>query len=256
MIQQFPFGQPLRCVQQTDRTPKRVFVLGVYASAVHARWMGPDKKEVVKALAVASEPYIFWKGDGAAGIIEQISIPPELGTLEPADAQFNGPSGIALDELFLKPLGLERADAWLCNLIPHSCINTSQQKAIAERYTPIAGQYGLPVASVPEARQEELADARRRAEIISELHESEATTLIVLGDQPIKWFLNKVGQPQKRLSDFKAYGHLHSIRLDRMKLNVLPLVHPRQAAMLGAASQEWFDVHDQWTRSEAGGLGL
>jgi hypothetical protein len=33
----FPFGQPLRPVVQADRTPKKLFILGVYASAVHAR---------------------------------------------------------------------------------------------------------------------------------------------------------------------------------------------------------------------------
>jgi hypothetical protein len=35
----FPFGQPLRRVEQQDRAPKKVFVLGVYTSAVHARWL-------------------------------------------------------------------------------------------------------------------------------------------------------------------------------------------------------------------------
>jgi hypothetical protein len=42
-------------------------------------------------LAVASEPYIFWKGDGADKIISDIPIPKELGHLEPADPMFNGP---------------------------------------------------------------------------------------------------------------------------------------------------------------------
>ena len=38
----FPFGEPLRPVVQIDRGPKDVFVLGVYSSAVHARWVGAD----------------------------------------------------------------------------------------------------------------------------------------------------------------------------------------------------------------------
>jgi hypothetical protein len=38
----FPFGEPLRVVAQQDRTPKKVFVLGVYASAVHAKWVFPE----------------------------------------------------------------------------------------------------------------------------------------------------------------------------------------------------------------------
>lgn len=33
----FPFGQQLKKVEQKDKTPKEAFVLGVYASAVHAR---------------------------------------------------------------------------------------------------------------------------------------------------------------------------------------------------------------------------
>ena len=35
----FPFGQELKEVEQKDRAPKEAFVLGVYASAVHARWL-------------------------------------------------------------------------------------------------------------------------------------------------------------------------------------------------------------------------
>lgn len=43
----YPFGSPLHPVVQTDRGPKKVFVLGVYASAVHARWIGSDGKPLV-----------------------------------------------------------------------------------------------------------------------------------------------------------------------------------------------------------------
>jgi len=97
----FPFGSQLQKVEQIDKSPKKVFVLGVYASAVHAKWIGVDGKTKVNALAVASEPYIFWKGEDAEKIIDKIPIPEKLGKLIPADKRFNGPSGIALDELFL-----------------------------------------------------------------------------------------------------------------------------------------------------------
>ena len=65
----YPFGSRLRQVVQQDRTPKQVFVLGVYASAVHARWTSADGRVLVRALAVASEPAIFWDGSGAAAIV-------------------------------------------------------------------------------------------------------------------------------------------------------------------------------------------
>ena len=80
---QFPFGQPLKLVKQRDRSPKKVFVLGVYASAVHAKWH-PPKGKPIEALAVASEPEIFWNGENAAEIISQIAVPPEAGYLEAA----------------------------------------------------------------------------------------------------------------------------------------------------------------------------
>lgn len=59
----FPFGEPILPLVQPDRTTKRVFVLGVYASAVHARWIGEDGRQKIGAVAVASEPEIFWRGD-------------------------------------------------------------------------------------------------------------------------------------------------------------------------------------------------
>jgi hypothetical protein len=52
----FPFGDPITPVRQADKTPKRVFVLGVYASAVHARWVADGGRTIINALAVAAGP--------------------------------------------------------------------------------------------------------------------------------------------------------------------------------------------------------
>ena len=247
----FPFGQPVREVVQTDRTPKRVFILGVYASAVHARWVGIDNRTKVQALAVASEPYIFWRGENAEDIIQQINLPPELGKLIPADKQFNGPSGIALDERILKPLGLTRADVWLCDLVPHSCVNQAQKKAIEREYSEIAEQHGLPMPSVPDVPSE-LADEKRRSAICGEIEESGANTLILLGDKPIQWFLKYFDPRWKRLSDFTPYGQLHSVQIAGKPLEVLPLAHPRQIAKLGKSSRKWYECHENWVNKDAG----
>ena len=99
----FPFGQPIHCVAQADRSPKRVFILGVYASAVHARWCDARGKQMVKALGVASEPSIFWRGEKVEEIISAIDVPAEVGRLEPANGDLNGPSGRSLDEDFSIP---------------------------------------------------------------------------------------------------------------------------------------------------------
>jgi len=245
----FPFGKPVRVLEQKDRTPKRVFVLGVYASAVHARWIGDDGKEIVKALAVASEPHIFWRGEDADAIVRDISIPNGIGKLEAASHQFNGPSGIALDEYFLKPLNLTRDDVWLCDLVPHSCMNPAQRKAIERAYLPLVQQYGLADVSVPKVPNK-LSGERRRDAILEEIRESGADILILLGDQPIRWFLHFYATRWQRLSDFgsdsPSYGKLHNVTIAGRNILALPLAHPRQVARLGQSSPVWYNLHQSW----------
>ena len=121
----FAFGKPVRKVEQKDRTSKKAFVLGVYASAVHAKWVSADGLYSIKALAVDSEPEIFWKGNNADEIISGIDIPPEAGKLIAAKDIYNGPSGEALDNEILKPIDLNRKDVWLSDLVPYSLRNKS-----------------------------------------------------------------------------------------------------------------------------------
>lgn len=93
MEYKYPFGEIVKPLVQKDRTAKQVFVLGVYASAVHAKWK-KGNEIVCQALAVTSEPRIFWDGnpDEAKEIISKIHIPDEFGTLEPSGSHLNGPS--------------------------------------------------------------------------------------------------------------------------------------------------------------------
>ncbi len=250
----FPFGQPVRIVQQQDRTPKHVFVLGVYASAVHARWLRADGHERIRALAVASEPYIFWRGEEAGTIINKIEIPRQLGKLVAAYQNLNGPSGKALDKLFLEPMGLKRTDAWLCDLVPHSCLNHSQWRAIRCEYLREVECHGLPEPTVP-AVPSRLTDKVRRDTILGEIRESGASMLLLLGDKPIQWFLWHFDPRWCRLSDFgtdtESYGRLHSVNLRSTKIEVLPLAHPRQVGQLGQSSRRWYDLHRNWVSEYA-----
>ena len=250
----FPFGQPVRLVAQESRDRKRVFVLGVYASAVHARWLDAAGQEVVKALAVASEPSIFWRGEGADTIVRQISVPPTVGKLEAADERYNGPSGIALDEYFLRPLGVTRSDVWLCDMVPHSCVNLWQQAAIERAYLDVVRRHGLPIPSVPAVRKE-LCDESRRQAILAEIKESAAECLVLLGDQPIKWFLSRFDCRRRRLADFgctqASYGRMHAVRIGAKEMAVLPLAHPRQVARLGKSSAAWHGLHGAWVAAQA-----
>ncbi|MBA3986884.1 MAG: hypothetical protein H0X63_10020 [Flavobacteriales bacterium] len=252
----FPFGAKLKPVVQTDTTPKKVFVLGVYASAVHAKWIDNNGNVKVKALAVASEPYIFWRGDSieAKNIISEIKIPIELGKLIPADSTFNGPSGIALDNSFLEPLGYTRNEAWLCDLLPQTCINSSQKFALDREYEPLRLKYNLPQVTIPQPPKI-FSDEKRVIEILEEIKKSEAEKIILLGDMPIKFFLSKVTNGKyKKLSDFgqtvEEYGKEHLIYIGGKEYKVIPLVHPRQADALGKSSENWNWLHRNWINNK------
>ena len=93
-------------------------------------------------------------------------------------------------------------------------------------------------------------DAARRAAVLAELDASGADLLILLGDEPVKHFLGRYDRRWARLSDFgkteEAYGRLHDVGLAGRRLQVLPLVHVRQAARLGAHDPAWSALHARW----------
>ena len=251
----FPFGEILHPVVQTDCLPKRAFVLGVYASAVHARWIDKNGNQLVAALAVASEPEIFWTGHDAQAQIGKISLHKEAGKLKLPGKNLNGPSGRALDELYLAPLGLSRKDTWLCDLIPETRLNPNQKKAIDAIYEPLRKLIDLPKVTIPEFKQSELDSATRRQQILEGLFVSNAETLILLGDLPIKWFLNyfsdkKFGNLSSFVNAPESYGIEHEIKLCGKAFNIVPLCHPRQAQRLGASSEKWYEWHKQWVISK------
>jgi hypothetical protein len=251
----YPFGEPRRAVVQQDRGPKRVFVLGVYASAVHARWIDADGKELVRALAVANEPTIFWDGSDAANIVARIKVPSGAGVLEPADDRMNGPSGRALDEHVLRPLVCGRADSWLCDLIPHTCLNAGQAQALEREYEPRAQSLGLPAVDLPPVPKT-FGDSPRREAVLRELEESRAQLVVLLGDEPIKHWLRWFDGRWRSLAAFgdtdDRYGRRHEANIAGRRYEVLPVVHPRQAAGLGSHSPKLRARHAAWVRRTAG----
>ena len=250
----YPFGERVRSLVQEDRSPKRVFVLGVYASAVHARWTR-EGRIVCPALAVASEPRIFWDGNEAEAkeIVGRIPIPPELGALEPADARFNGPSAKALDEHILAPLGFTREDAWLCDCLPETRLNDGQQRVIREKYEPLREAYGLNPVTIP-PRPDVFCDGKRAAEITEELLSSEAELLVLLGDVPFRQYLRRAAEtPCASLRAYCGrfgYGAEAEVEIGGRRLRVLPLVHPRQIGRLGAHSEGWSRAHEEWEKKQ------
>lgn len=249
----FPFGNVLEKIVQTDRSPKKNFVLGVYGSAVHAKWVGLDGRPKVAALAVASEPEIFWQGDNADRIISKIKIPEELGFLKVPDNQnLNGPTGKTLDSHYLHPLKTNRNETWLCDLIPESRLNDQQQRAISNFYTDEKiRKFKLKPVTIPLFRKKELNSEKRAKEILFELEESKAERIILLGDLPIRYFLYFFDSRYKRLAQFgenqKSYGEEHIFKINGKLYKVIPLCHPRQSNKLGVSNSNWTNLHLRWS---------
>jgi hypothetical protein len=129
-------------------------------------------------------------------------------------------------------------------------MNQVQKNSVTNHYVPLCGKYNLPAASIPE-EPSELIDVNRRNEILAELEESQAETIILLGDKPIKWFLSLVSDCKKtRLGEFgeepETYGLKHSVNINGKTYTVMPLAHVRQGGSLGPHSDKWEQLHSNW----------
>jgi hypothetical protein len=221
---------------------------------VHARWK-KDGKVICQALAVASEPCIFWDGkpEDAKRIIASVAMPKELGILEPASRQLNGPSAKVLDDNILAPLGYTRKDAWLCDLLPETRLNASQVRVLKAKYEPIIKQYGLNQVTIPK-RPTVFCELNRSKEILAELNESKANLLVLLGDIPIQQFLNRITKVNytslQEYVNLYGYGNPSKAIINGKNMNVLPLAHPRQIGALGAHNEKWFQCHLQWENNK------
>lgn len=80
--------------------------------------------------------------------------------------------------------------------------------------------------------------------------QSEADTLVLLGDIPIAQYLKKVADvPYSTLGeyvDLYGYGNATETVINGKTIKVLPLAHPRQIGALGAHSERWHQMHKAW----------
>ena len=256
MIYQYPFGEISHPLSQEDRSPKKVFVLGVYASAVRARWVR-NGEVICGALPVADEPRLFWDGneDEEKEIIGRIAIPGELGALEPLGNRVNGPSAKVLDEDILEPLGFTRDDAWLCDCLNEARLYPGEAKDIRDHYNPLIKDYDLNDVTIRK-RPVVFCDDMRSREICEEIIESQAELLILLGDIAIGQFLHKAAKvPYRSLEDYCeefGYGVRSQVTLRGKQIEVLPVAHPRQIGVFGAYNEKWHQAHMEWKKKLKG----
>ena len=120
MDYRFAFGIALTGTppQRPASLPARAFIVGVYPSAIHARWVANSGRFKCSALAVAPEPHSFWDGADAEERIASVAagLPPAAGRLTSAGRGINGPSGRVLREAYLDPLSLDVRTCWVTDL--------------------------------------------------------------------------------------------------------------------------------------------
>ncbi len=141
-----------------------------------------------------------------------------------------------------------RKDAWLCDLLPEARLNPGQIKAL-EKYERIREQYHLNEVTIPH-RPTVFCNEKRIKEILEELYQSQAKTLILLGDIPIKQFLNRVADVKytslQEYEELYGYGTCTEALINNRAMRILPLAHPRQIGALGLHSNKWHQLHCLW----------
>lgn len=254
----FPFGKNVLKVSQTDRAPKPVFILGVYGSAVFAQFKALNAEMSIRYLPIDNEPQIFWDGDKETvnKIISEINIPKTVGKLTPELGTVNGKIGKAFDKYYLHPLKLKRDQIWICNLIPYFVLNKNERKSV-RNYNDIHHEFNLPKADIPSKKERwHYLTKKRFREIIEEIFLSRAELIITLGQQPLKWFLQEYNRGIGNLLNVQDYGHVTKIQIESVKLNFIPLFHPRQLLKEKNIDSRVGLLHFDWIKTKAKKLKL
>ena len=244
----FPFGEEVRILNQKDRSPKKFFVIGSYASAVHASWFDMSGKMISRALAVANEPEILWTGNSfeAMSIINRVNCPPDAGILSDPGKRMNGGVGRLFYLEVLKPLNILRSDVWFTLLIPFIVANKGQRKSL-NRYKRLCADFNLPESSIlPSNIKSSLITEQRIKEILNELEESKAEVIITLGDLPLHHFIRLFDSGKVNLSAFLKYGAVNKVEINNKIYKLLPLYHPKSGENIGSYTEKLIRIHQEW----------
>ncbi len=249
----FPFGQPVTAFARTDRGPRDVFVLGAYPSALHVAWNSPDGRQRIKALPVDNEPEPFWDGNDETERIEAWKAAVGLNEVEDGSVsgvgKLNGSSGVALDQLYLEPLGIGRGSAWVTDCLPTYYASAGVATAIADRFvlTMAASTRPAPKLETHPSENQIVADATERtrlAELWAEFALAQPQVVITLGNaaaRVLRKLLDLDTGPTKLRGD--GYGDPVSISEERLWY---PLAHP---GVIRRAP--WKGIHGHWVDSRA-----
>lgn len=252
----FPFGQPSGRCQPQRVAEAEAFVMGVYPSALHIRWVNQDFR--VAALAVDEEPWPFWDGADQDQRVQtwqtKVGWQPAWGKVAPA-GRLNGSSGVSVRDHVLNALGIEIGRVWLTDAVPFFHVHRgpgTQGAAMSSRYDVFARQHGLPLHNLPDRpspdRLIQYAVEQELVRLREELLDSKASLVITLGNEALAVAAALVeGDLPRALSPGATYGATSTTRIEGRTIQVLPLVHPGQRAAV------WRAAHDRWRESRAEG---
>ena len=251
----YPLGAPLCPYDREDTSPRALFVLGAYPSALHVRWVPPGGGHGIRALPVDNEPEPFWNGERLAEHFEawkerdEVSI---IGDVAPAP-ELNGPSGTALDARYLKALDFTRTDAWIADSLPLYCQSEGVEKALARtKFSNLMLAQCAPVPNLPKhptERQIITQAVSRHVAIRDELAASRASTVITLGNAALAVLhaaLDLNGRPAKLRRD-RDYGAPVELSVPH-RARWYALAHPGVLEK----NTEWSQAHAAWEATHQG----
>jgi hypothetical protein len=230
--------------------PREVFVLGAYPSALHVRWHVPGAARPIQAVAVDDEPEPFWTGHDEKARVEQwirdASLPPEWGRVAPCGA-LNGSSGAWVDEQVLRPLGADRARAWITDCLDTYFESTDAARRFAEP-TVVAAMQRLGIAAPrhhPHPSENDIVrialnDHRER--VIDEIREASPRLVVSLGNAALRVLAALSGcadSPRKLSPDATAYGKRLNATAGGATFEWIPLAHPASPAPYQRAHATW-----------------
>jgi hypothetical protein len=243
----YPFGRPVTPRAPSASTPKPLFVLGAYPSAVHVEWHAPAPYSRVQAIAVDDEPSPFWDGADQVVVVEQwkaaIGFEKGWGAAS-ANARFNGPCGQKLANNLFGPLHVPVTDAWITDCLDTYRGSEGGSRRIMDTYNPWACSAGLPAASIaPHPSEgaivrEALAEHRRR--LLDELATARPELIVTLGNAALR-IMRELVEPTDapRTLAIESYGRECRARVRGQLVRWLPLAHPATPARYVAAHSEW-----------------
>ena len=237
----FPFGQPVLPRPPSAASPRPVFILGAYPSALHVAWKPLGAGRPIRAVAVENEPEPFWDGENEEAHIAawkqavRFDARP-LGRIAPA-GPLNGVNGRWLSENVLAPLGITRADVWLTDVLDtYRCgaeladrLDITYVAFVADSSDMHLAVHSLQAQPADEAIVDE-ALTNHRERLTRELRTARPRLIITLGNAALRVLrelvaVDSTAHAPERL-DPSDYGRSVPVTTDGSSGEWIALAHP------------------------------